>query len=193
MKPTVEKSVADLLKERAERLETSTKAKWEKMTRTHSSEWFKQSSNKELDERGSRASVSVEGLQRANNPIARTDLAGMAEIAKEYFYSLHTPEPMDEAREAAQQALLEEIRLQSLCQPAPKPEDLTSSPFTEEEMRSLRTKMPNTAPGPDRIHYGFWKQLEKILSGLQDSEQPPRPFWSVFANVTADIAERGSS
>jgi len=62
LKPQNDKSVADLLKERADLLEASTKAKWEEMTRTHSSEWYKQSSNKELDERGSRASVSVEGL-----------------------------------------------------------------------------------------------------------------------------------
>jgi len=53
MKPKEGRGVADLLKERATKLDASTKAKWEKMTRTHSSEWFKQSSNKELDERGS--------------------------------------------------------------------------------------------------------------------------------------------
>jgi len=53
LKPEEGKGVAELLKERAQKLDSSTKAKWEKMTRTHSSEWFKQSSNKELDERGS--------------------------------------------------------------------------------------------------------------------------------------------
>jgi len=68
--PTADKGVMDLLRERAEHLETSTKAKWERMTRTHSSEWFKQSSNKELDERGSRASVSVEGLRRPADQLA---------------------------------------------------------------------------------------------------------------------------
>jgi len=63
----------------------------------------------------------------------------------------------------------------------------------EDELRALTSKMPNTAPGPDGIHYGFWKRLIRILDGLQDGERPPRPFWDVFADITADIAERGSS
>ena len=93
--PKHDKGVVELLKERAELLEASTKAKWEKMTRTHSSEWFKQSSNKELDERGSRASVSVEGLRRPNDTTVRTDLAGMSSVARDYFSELHMPEPVE--------------------------------------------------------------------------------------------------
>jgi len=61
-KPNLNKGVAALLDERAECFASAAKAKWERMTRTHSLEWFKQSSNKELDEQGSWASVSVEGL-----------------------------------------------------------------------------------------------------------------------------------
>jgi len=193
LKPKKDKGVADLLKERASKLDSSTKAKWEAMTRTHSSEWFKQSSNKELDERGSRASVSVEGLRRPADNVARTDLAGMTEVAKEYFTDLHTPEHTDEDRLAAQQALLEEVRLQSLRRPDPKPEDTTEGPFTEEEMKALLSKMPNTAPGPDGIHYSFWKQLIRTLAALQSGEPPPRTFWSAFADLIRDIAERGSS
>jgi len=193
MKPGKDKGVADLLKERASKLDSSTKAKWEKMTRTHSSEWFKQSSNKELDERGSRASVSVEGLRRPADNIARTDLAGMTNIAKEYFVDLHTPEQTDQERIAAQQALLEEVRLQSLSRPDPKPEDVTDGPFTDEEMMALLSRMPNTAPGPDGIHYGFWKQLIRTLAALQGSDTPPETFWSAFADLTRDITERGSS
>jgi len=193
MKPKKDKGVADLLKERASKLDSSTKAKWEKMTRTHSSEWFKQSSNKELDERGSRASVSVEGLRRPADNVARTDLAGMTAVAKDYFIDLHTPERMDQDRSAAQQALLEEVRLQSLRCPNPKPEDITEGPFTEEEMSALLSKMPNTAPGPDGIHYSFWKRLIKTLAALQDSDVPPVTFWSAFKDLTGDIAERGSS
>jgi len=193
MSPDDGKSVTSLLRERADKLDTSTKAKWEKMTRTHSSEWFKQSSNKELDERGSRASVSVEGLRRPGDLLARTDLAGMTAIAKEYFIDLHTPERTDGAREAAQQALLEEVRLQSAQRPDPKLDDISDGPFTEEEMEALTSKMPNTAPGPDGIHYSFWKQLIRILAELQDSDSPPRTFWSAFADLTKDIAERGSS
>jgi len=193
LKPKEDKSVTNLLKARASRLESSTKSKWEKMARTHSSEWFKQSSNKELDERGSRASVSVEGLRRPADDVARTDLAGMTGIAKEYFVELHTPERTDQERSVAQLALLEEVRLQSLRRPDPKPEDVVEGPFTEEEMKALLSKMPNTAPGPDGIHYGFWRQLIKTLAALQHSDVPPRAFWSVFADLTRDIAERGSS
>ena len=193
MGPAHEKGVASLLKEWADKLDASTKAKWEKMTRTHSSEWFKQSSNKELDERGSRASVSVEGLRRPGDPLARTDLAGMTEVAEEYFRGLHTPERTDEAREAAQQALLEEVRLHSALRPDPSPEDISVGPFSREEMEALTAKMLNTAPGPDGIHYDFWKQLIRLLAGLQSNDVPPRTFWSAFADLTKDIAERGSS
>ena len=193
LKPRGDKSVAELLAARASKLESSTKDKWERMTRTHSSEWFKQSSNKELDERGSRASVSVEGLRRPEDDIARTDLAGMTDIAREYFFDLHTPEPTDQERSTAQLALLEEVRLQSVLRPDPEPEDVRAGPFTEEEMAPLLAKMPNTAPGPDGIHYSFWKQLIRALAALQRGDAPPRTFWSVFADLTKDIAERGSS
>ena len=191
--PRGEKGVADLLKERASALDSSTKAKWEKMSRTHSSEWFKQSSNKELDERGSRASVSVEGLRRPTDNVAQTSLAGMTCIARDYFFDLHTPERADRERLDAQQTLLEEVRVQSQQRPDPKPEDVLEGPFTEEEMGALLSKMPNTAPGPDGIHYSFWKRLIRMLAGLQDSDDPPMTFWSAFASLTKDIAERGSS
>jgi len=191
--PQKEKSVADLLREWASNLDSSTKAKWEKMTRTHSSEWFKQSSNKELDERGSRASVSVEGLRRPADDITQTSLAGMTSIARDYFFDLHTPEQSDQERLGAQQTLLEEVRLQSLRRPDPKPEDILEGPFTEVEMKALLSKMPNTAPGPDGIHYSFWKRLINMLAGLQDGDEPPMTFWSAFAGLTEDITKRGSS
>jgi len=53
--------------------------------------------------------------------------------------------------------------------------------------------MPNTAPGPDSIHYGFWKKLISILDALQDGVPPPRTFWSVSTDIMKDIADRGSS
>jgi len=62
-KPAGAKAVADLLHKRVDGFAKASKDKWEEMTRTHSSEWFKQLSNKEMDERGSRASISVEGLR----------------------------------------------------------------------------------------------------------------------------------
>ena len=47
------KTVSTLLEERDNQFAKVVKAKMERMTRTHSSEWYKLSSNKELDERGS--------------------------------------------------------------------------------------------------------------------------------------------
>jgi len=191
--PKPDKRVADILQERVERFTKSSKEKWDKMTRTHTSEWYKQSSNKELDERGSRASVSVEGLRRPGEDIARTDLKGMTSVAKDYFHHLHTPEPRRPERDIAQQALLEEVRRQGLLRPDPAEDDIMEGPFTEDEMRALLSKMPNTAPGLDGIPYSFWKALVRVLDGLQDGVPPPRTFWSVFADITKDIADRGSS
>ena len=135
----------------------------------------------------------MEGLRRPTDVVARTDLAGMTEVAKEYFMLLHTPEQTDQNRVAAQRELLEEVRLQSLRYPDPNPEDILEGPFTEEEMVTLLSKMPNTAPGPDGIPYAFWKRLIRILAGLQSNDKPPMTFWSAFAALTEDIAERGSS
>lgn len=192
-RPTNDKKVADLLWDKVDRFAKASRDKWEKMTRTHSSEWFKQSSNKELDKRGSRASVSVEGLRRPYEDIARTDLQGMAEVARDYFTSLHTPELLDQARETGQAALLEEVKAQGSSCPSLPPDEIADGPFTEEEMASLTTKMPNTAPGPDGIPYAFWKRLIKILNGLQGGDSPPRTFWNAFSELTRDIATRGSS
>jgi len=193
-KPDGGRGVATLLQDRVLHFDESSKKKQEEMTRTHSSEWFKQSSNKELDERGSRASVSVEGLRRPTEDLARTDLEGMTAVARDYFFHLHTPEPDGQAREAAQAALLEKVRQQSLLRPDPERDAVEDGPFTREEMKALLSKMPNTAPGPDGITYGFWKELIRMLDRLQDDKKaPPRTFWDAFSELTTDIAARGSS
>jgi len=192
-KPNLNKGMAALLDKRAECFAHAAKAKWEKMTRTHSSEWFKQSSNKELDEQGSRASVSVEGLQRPGEELAQASLAEMALVAKDYFYHFHTPEPSPPEHGEAQQVLLEDVEQQGRDRGNPDLEKLTHGLFTIAEVKALCSKMLNTAPGPDGIHYGFWNRLMSILDGLQDGAAPLRTFWSVFLDVTEDITLRGSS
>ena len=187
------KGVSGLLDEKADCFTKAAKEKMERMTRTHSSEWYKQSSNKELNERGSWALVSVEGLRRPEETLGHTSLEEMASVAKDYFFQLHAPEPSPPEWELAQDTLLEDVRQQGLLRPDPSPENITSSPFMMEEMKALWLKMPNTAPGPDGIHYGFWKKLIKIIDALQDSIPPPRTFWSVFTDITNDIALRGLS
>jgi len=114
-------------------------------------------------------------------------------VAKDYFYHLHTPEPSPPEREEAQCVLLEDIKRQGQDVGDPDPETLMHSLFTVAEVKALHSKMPNTVPGPDGTHYGFWKKLMSILDGLQDSAAPPRTFWSVFLDITEDITLRGSS
>ena len=122
--------------------------------------------------------------------LAHTRLLEMTSVAKDYFFQTPEPSPLD--REQAQATLLEEVRQQGLARPDPCPEDVIGSPFTLDEIKALYSKMPNTAPGPDGIHYSFWKKLISILDTLQDGVPPPRTFWSVFANITRNIALRGS-
>ena len=79
------------------------------MAATHSSAWFKLSSNKEADKRGSCASISVEGLRRSTDDPASTRLCDMVVIAHDFYHSLHTPVPDSATRCATQDALINEI------------------------------------------------------------------------------------
>ncbi len=88
-------NVADFLDVRLAAKRASQLKKYKEMERLHTSEWFGLSSNKEADERGSRASVSVEGLHRSINTPATTDLKLMLLIAQDHFKRLHTPQAMD--------------------------------------------------------------------------------------------------
>ena len=51
------------------------------MEAKHTSEWFNQSANKEADERGSCASISVEGLRLSDRHTATPILGEMVQIA----------------------------------------------------------------------------------------------------------------
>ena len=55
--------------------------KFAHMEAKHTSEWFNQSANKEADERGSRASISVEGLQLSDRHTATPVLGEMVQVA----------------------------------------------------------------------------------------------------------------
>jgi len=186
-----QKGVADLLDGRMAVMETATRRKRKRMADKRTSEWFKQSSNKEADERGSRASVSVEGLRAPNDAFAATDLDGMTSIARDYFYSLHTPEALPQDRLAEQASLLSEVR--RFYGPLPDPPEYQSGPYTTEEVLALKKKMPNTAPGPDGIPYYFWKELARRLDALADSKAPLPLFWPMFQDLTEDIRSRGTS
>jgi len=94
--------VADLLDEWTASYSKAARDKWDRMAMLHTLDWFKQSANKELDECGSRASVSVEGLRRPNEPVAHVRLKDMAMVAHDYFAHLHSPEPSPPNRQEAQ-------------------------------------------------------------------------------------------
>jgi len=183
--------VADQLDARLSALRKATVAKMKRIAEKRTSEWFNLSSNQELDERGSRASISVEGLRRPGDPVASTDLRAMMVIAREYFQHLHTPELRSDARVAEQVRLLGEVR--AAYQDLPGPADVPDGPFSMAELLALRRKMPNTAPGPDGIPYAFWKELATRLDSLADKPNPPRPFWRVFGELTDDLRVRGTS
>ena len=185
------KSVADMMDDKASTLRKNALRKMKRMTEKHTSDWYNLSLNKEADERGSRASVSVVGLRRPTEDVAWTDLEHMTAVSKDYFESLHSPEPTPVERLLAQDALIKEV--ETTYRHIPGPSDFEVGHFTEEEVLALRDKMPNTAPGPDGIPYEFWKRLCRKLQSLQNSPSPPRAFWGVFRDMANDVRARGSS
>ena len=166
--------------------------KFAHMEAKHTSEWFNQSANKEADERGSRASISVEGLRLSDQHTATPILGEMVQIARKYFYSLHTPEPASLARSLAQSRLLDEVSATYSNTPAPT--DYLSGPFTIAETPALLKTMHNTAPGPDGIQYGFWKGLAARISAHNKAHPHDTlpGFWTTFVSLANDIKYKGS-
>ena len=189
--PAPAPSVADVLDARIKAKRAAQLKKYKDMERLHTSAWFNLSSNKEADERGSRASVSVEGLRRSTSGTATTDLRHMLHIARDHFRTLHTPQPISTARSLAQSSLLSEVAAEYGPKPAP-PSNL-SGRFTLAEVTCLRAKMPNTAPGPDGLPYGFYKALASKVKTLADPGSDIRPFWDVFQDLANDIRTNGSN
>src|SRR5258706_652980 len=160
------------------------------MERLHTSEWFNLSSNKEADERGSRASVSVEGLRRSANAPATTDLRHMLHIAQDHFRVLHSPLGASPERSVSQRTLLDEVTAEYNAKPAPP--DVSSGLFTLAEVMALHPKMPNTAPGPDGLPYGFYKALPAKFALLSSSHVNDSAFWDVFTSLANEIRLNGS-
>ena len=171
----------------------SAKAKMAYMESHHTSEWYNLSSNKELDERGSRASVSVHGLRLSDGHPATSVLGEMVQIARRYFCDLHNPEPSPPDRLAAQAALLAEVS--ASYADIPPPPSVRSGPFVLDELAALPRTMHNTAPGPDGIPYSFWKSLHSRVDDY-NSSTPDRKlpsFWSSFLALANDVKKNGSS
>jgi len=165
------RTVADMLDDKASALRQNALRKMRRIAERHTTEWYNLSLNKEADERGSRASVSVAGLRRPTEDLARSDLRHMAGVSRDYFKELHSPEPLTPDRSRAQSALLREVG--DAYSRLPGPVDFEVGSFTDEEVQALQDKMPNTAPGPDGIPYEFWKRLRALLQSLTNDPDPP--------------------
>ena len=176
----------------AERLCQATLKKYHLMAATHSSAWFKLSSNKEADKRGSRASILVEGLRRSPDDPASSHLQDMVVIARDFYHSLHTPVPGSATCWAAQDALLTEVVQTYADLPAPSEADSPSGPFSMGEVLALKGKMPNSAPGPDGIQYAFWKALASRIDDLQKLGSRIPCFWSTYKRLTNDLRLHGT-
>jgi len=192
--PTSALAVATYVSMRADRVRKAVLKKFRDMARTHSSAWFKLSSNKEADERGSHASISVEGLRRSTADPASTRLRDMVVIARDYYHTLHTPLPDSADRLSSQDALVREVAGCYGGVPAPPLADQSSGPFSLVEVMALRPKMPNSAPGPDGIQYSFWKALAAQIDKLNDrSPGPDMPsFWASFRLLSNDLRLHGT-
>jgi len=179
---------------RADHVRKAVLKRYRDMARTHSSTWFKLSSNKEADERGSRASISVEGLRRSTDDPASTRLRDMVVIAREYYHALHTPVPDSADRLSSQDVLVREVAACYGGIPAPPLADRFSGPFSLAEIEALRPKMPNSAPGPDGIPYSFWKALAaRIDEKNRRSLSPDMPsFWASFRLLSDDLRLNGT-
>ena len=186
------RAAASFLSEHAEHLRQSTLRKYRIMAATHSSAWFKLSSNKEADERGSRTSISVEGLRRTADDPASTCLRDMVVITHDFYHSLHTPIPVSATRCAVQDALVDEVSRNYHHLPAPAVSDSPSGPFSLDEVLALTSKMPNSAPGPDGIQYSFWKALALKIDALQALGSCIPSFWSTFKHLTDDLRAHGT-
>lgn len=153
----------------------------------HTSAWFRQSANKEADKRGSRASISVDGLRLSESSPPTTNLSEMVEIARSYFVDLHTPESNPPSRLAPKKQLLGSITEEYGAKPPPL--SISIGPSSSKEVHALKKKMPNTALGPDGIPYTFWK----ALASLVDKQKHLPSFWDTFRSLTDDIHNRGTN
>ena len=187
--PAPSPDIPALLSARIKARRSAILRKMKRMESAHSSEWFNLTSNKEADERGSRASISVDGLRLPGCDTASSNLREMADIARSYFVELHTPEPSSALRDVAQASLLRDVADFYANIPSPVH---TSGPFSYVEFDALSTKMPNTAPGPDGIQYSFWKSLssrvkDRITSGVDIPD-----FRDTFLSLTDDLRLHGT-
>src|SRR5258706_8432185 len=114
----------------------------------------------------------------------------MLHIAQDHFRVLHTPLGISPERSVSQHTLLDEIAAEYSVKPAPS--DVASGLFPLAEVMALRSKMPNTAPVPDGLPYGFNNALASRLSLLIKSDAGVSDFWDTFTSLANEIRLNGS-
>ena len=107
--PAPQHKLADLLDACTTAKHASTMHKYHDMAEKWSAAWFCLSSNKEADEWGSCASISVEGLRCPGNAVACTSLSCMLLVTRDFFVKLHCPEPLSAERLCLQTCLLAKV------------------------------------------------------------------------------------
>ena len=187
--PAPSPDIPALLSARIKARRSAILKKMKRIESAHSSEWFNLTANKEVDERGSRASISVDGLRLPGCDAASSNLKEMADIARSYFVELHTPEPPSALRNIAQASLLRDVGNSYANIPPP---EHASGPFSYEEFDALSSKMPNTAPGPDGIQYSFWKSLSSRIKDRIRSGADIPDFRDTFLSLTDDLRLHGT-
>jgi len=165
--PAPQTHMADFLDRRMAAKRTAMLKRYRDAEARHTAAWFRMSSNKEANKRGSRALVLVEGLHCSTDGLAGLTLSRMLLVARDFFLVMHMPEPVTEYQTTLQCELLEEVAAKYGAIPQP---DFMTGHFSLEEVSQLMPKMHNMAPGPDGIHNGFWKGLQKRLA---DADPPP--------------------
>jgi hypothetical protein len=53
--------------------------------------------------------------------------------------------------------------------------------------------MPNSAPGPDGIHYPFWKALARRVDQLTEHDPLLPSFWHTFTHLANDLQTHGTN
>jgi ribonuclease HI len=117
----------------------------------------------------------------------------MTEIAHEYYRELHTVRDIQPLCRDAQLRLLQEVK--DTYRGIPGPVNPVTGLFSLAEVRSLRHRMPNSAPGPDGIPYPFWKALSSRIDTLikASGDRVPPSFWITFMNLANWIRRHGTN
>ena len=119
-----------------------------------------------------------------------TNLKHMLHIAHNHFRDLHKAQEPSEERRHLQEELLNEIVAE--YGPRPAPQTVLTGHYSLNEVMELKTTMPNTAPGPDGLPYGFYKKLASRLDLAIKNGAGVTSFWDAFTDLSNEIRKNGS-